>query len=132
MPNNHEIEPHGGSPLEDDKFFPALGFIRELNKRIDNNQPLDEKIYLKMSMDYQKENKVHFGPAYPLVVAGEMGYNRVVDKVAEPLIGLLESERDKAVDNGVKENLDVVISVVRMEKLKADIILKHDLSPHNI
>jgi len=132
MPKNHEIEPRGHLPQEDDKFFPTLIFVKELEKRIEGNQPLDDDIYLNMCLNFQKKNRVHFGPAYPLVVAGEMGYNRVVDKIAEPLIKRLQSERDKAIDDGVKENLDVVIAVVRMEKTKADIILKHESSSYTV
>ena len=45
MPKNHEIEPRGHLPQEDDKFFPTLIFVKELEKRIEGNQPLDVDSY---------------------------------------------------------------------------------------
>lgn len=117
MTINHEIE-RQVSPKED-PFFSAMRFIKELAGFVERGQVLDRKTYEERYHEHMAKYGIFFGPEYPVILAGENGYNRLVGKIADPVIDILEGEKDKATNDKNRNDFLLIIDAIKLEKEKA-------------
>jgi len=111
-------------PVNTGNESPAHLLAFELAKRYEEGLPLDKDIYLNLYKTFRAKSTDFFGPALPLVIAGENGYSGVVEKIAQPLIEDFEKKKAKSSNKREKGNWAVSIAVIKMEKIRADKILK--------
>ena len=118
MTINRERE--GSNSVREDQFFSALGLVKDLDNTVQNNQNLDRKLYEEKYRNYIKNHiTATFRPEYPVIVACEQGKYQLVEKIADPVIEILNDEKSRVVTKKDEENYSLMIAVVKKEKEKA-------------